>query len=153
MKHSEEATAILIELDFLQKGPDGRFEAGKHVYPADRGERFSPTNPILFGITRSDCNVIVWGRYMVSRYLAKYVASIDEVRFYFVCVFMTGSIKSETDSFLMTPSEQTTHETGRSCRHSFPTRITRRSRNQSGKLAQYQSWRNHSSYKLQIIWT
>ena len=87
MKHSNEATAILIELDFLAKTPDGkivfldkRFEAGKHVYPADRGERFSPTNPYLFGITRSDCNVIVCGRYMVSRYLAKYVASIDEVR-------------------------------------------------------------------------
>ena len=114
MKHSKEATAILIELDFLQKGPDGeivyldkRFEAGKHVYPADRGERFSPTNPILFGITRSDCNVIVCGRYMVSRYLAKYVASIDEVRFYFVRLFTIGRINSRADSILMTPSKRT----------------------------------------------
>jgi len=86
MKHSEAATAILVELDFLEKLEDGsirakdaRFQAGKHVYPADRGEHFSPTNPFLFGLTRSDCNVIVCGRYMVSRYLAKYVASIDEV--------------------------------------------------------------------------
>ena len=86
MKHSETATAILTELKFLEKGPDGeitvldkRFEAGKHVYPADYGEHFSPTNPFLFALTRSDCNVVVCGRYMVARYLAKYVASIDEV--------------------------------------------------------------------------
>ena len=89
MKHSDEATAILIDLNFLTKKDgkiiflDKRFEAGKHVYPADRGEHFSPTNPFLFGLTRSDCNVIVCGRYMVSRYLAKYVASIDEVRFHY----------------------------------------------------------------------
>ena len=96
MKHSEKATAILIELNFLEKGPDGeitvidrRFEAGKHVYPADYGEHFSPTNPVLFALTRSDCNVVVCGRYMVARYLAKYVASIDEVR---ICIIFNPTI-------------------------------------------------------------
>ena len=86
LKHCDKATAILCELDFMKRLPDGtvevideRFLAGKHVYPADPNERFTPTNPILFALTKSDCNVIVCGRYMVTRYLAKYVALIDDV--------------------------------------------------------------------------
>lgn len=86
MKHSDDATAILCKLDFMTRDKNGtvtikdeRFRAGKHVYPAERDERFTPTNPTLFSLVKSDCNVIVCGRYMVSRYLANYVGSVDAV--------------------------------------------------------------------------
>ena len=86
MQHTDEATAILIELDFLSKNDNGsieivdaRFSAGKHVYPADNNEHFTPVNPFLFALTRSDQNMMVCGRYMVARYLAKYVAGLDQV--------------------------------------------------------------------------
>ena len=87
MEHSDRATAILCDLNFLSRGPDNetiivlenRLKALKHLYPADKGEKFTPTNPFLFALTRSDCNVLVCGYYMSSRYLANYVASIDDV--------------------------------------------------------------------------
>ena len=87
MKHSEKATAILVELGFMREKEDktieitdDRFQAVKHVYPAEVREKFTPTNPILFSLIKSDCNVIVCGRYMVTRYLANYVGCVDEVR-------------------------------------------------------------------------
>jgi len=87
VRHSEEAYKVLQELGLFVEDQSGKgfvpveevFKASKHYPPADPSEgNISACNGRLFALTRSNQNLKIMTGYLASRYLAKYVALIDE---------------------------------------------------------------------------
>ena len=87
VRHGEEACEVLQELGLFVEDQHGMgfvpveevFKASKHYPPADPSEgKVSACNGRLFALTRSNQNLKIMTGYLASRYLAKYVALIDE---------------------------------------------------------------------------
>lgn len=87
VQHSKRANDLLEECGLLRRDtvtgvsiPEKKcMRAEKHYPPADAGEGIiSPCNGRLFAATLSQQNLQLCTNYVSSRYLAKYVASLDE---------------------------------------------------------------------------
>ena len=86
--HLKEAVDVLCDLGFMEEteteGPKptkegAALQATKYIPPTCAGEGImSPCNGRLFAATRSSQNLQIVTGYFCARYLAKYVASIDE---------------------------------------------------------------------------
>ena len=91
--YEEDALLTMSELGLIEK----RFQAGgdklafipveqyatmleskRHLPPCEDQGKISPINPVLFAMLRSSINLQLTTSYSLSRYLAKYVASVDE---------------------------------------------------------------------------
>jgi hypothetical protein len=93
IKHSEQAESLLEQMDLFQPNPligmstplHPKLVAQKHFPDACRGEGIiSPCNGRLFVAHRSSDNLKRVTTYFAARYLAKYVASIDEQNWVYV---------------------------------------------------------------------
>ena len=87
VNHSEQCCKILNSIGLMKKDEDnGKWiikesclQAVKHYPPSCAGDgKISPCNGRLFAATRSSQNLQFCTGYLVSRYLAKYVAGVDE---------------------------------------------------------------------------
>ena len=79
---SNDVKEILQKLDLLtientNEIYHDKLKAGKFLYPAHPGEIMVPTNSDLFAITQSSQNILLTDFYLVCRYLAKYMVSMD----------------------------------------------------------------------------
>ena len=105
-KHSNAALQILDQLGFCDLDESGRpvhldeqFRSYRHYPPVDSGMGIiSPTNPRLFMATRSTCNLQLCTRYFSSRYLAKYVAGVDESNVVYISAASAKKALSAWDS-------------------------------------------------------
>ena len=94
--HSQEATSILVALGLAEPGDsdsgafkplDERLRETRHILPTHPGEGIiSPCNGLLFTETRSSQNLQICTTYSTSRYVAKYVASIDKNNYIMISV-------------------------------------------------------------------
>ena len=87
VQHSDKACEVLEELGLFveDSGGDGyvsvvdALKATKHYPPADSWDgKMSACNGRLFTLTRSNQNLKIMTGYLASRYLAKYLALVDE---------------------------------------------------------------------------
>ncbi len=56
---------------------DEVFQGGKMLYTTDWTDHLSPTNALLFHLTRSSTNLHIWDRHLSAKYIAKYAAGMD----------------------------------------------------------------------------
>jgi len=87
LQHGEEACKVLKELKLFVEDADSEcfrpleevLKATKHYPPADPADgKRSACNGRLFVLTRSNQNLKIMTGYLASRYLAKYLALVDE---------------------------------------------------------------------------
>ena len=87
IQHGEAACEVLADLELFVEDPDAScfrpleevLKATKHYPPADPAEgKMSACNGRLFVLTRSNQNLKIMTGYLASRYLAKYLALVDE---------------------------------------------------------------------------
>ena len=87
VQHSDKACQVLEELGLFVEDPSGNgyvpvvdaLKAVKHYPPADDWDgKMLACNGRLFALTRSNQNLKIMTGYLASRYLAKYLALVDE---------------------------------------------------------------------------
>ena len=83
-RFSEECVDLLMSMDLAHFNDtvcrviaSAELAGGKHHYPASYREHISPTNPLIFSLIKSSCNVQICDPYLSARYIAKYAAGVE----------------------------------------------------------------------------